>query len=77
VCLGEPMLQLICLPCAASHALLTDRCALVCGALKAMNRSLANVILGGYATAGKGQAAKVEGTHTVRGSCGCVGIWSG
>lgn len=32
-----------------------------------MNRSLANVILGGYASTPKGDAAKVEGTHTVRG----------
>ncbi|PRW58593.1 NAD(P) mitochondrial isoform A [Chlorella sorokiniana] len=31
---------------------------------KAMNRSLANVILGGYGTTATGPAAKVEGTHT-------------
>lgn len=31
---------------------------------KAMNRSLANVILGGYGTTASGPAAKIEGTHT-------------
>ncbi|KAL4423593.1 hypothetical protein ABPG77_004633 [Micractinium sp. CCAP 211/92] len=31
---------------------------------KAMNRSLANVILGGYSSGAKGPAAKIEGTHT-------------
>ncbi|KAI3433374.1 hypothetical protein D9Q98_003191 [Chlorella vulgaris] len=31
---------------------------------KAMNRSLANVILGGYGTGPSGPAAKIEGTHT-------------
>lgn len=29
-----------------------------------MNRSLANVILGGYSSGTKGPAAKIEGTHT-------------
>jgi NAD(P) transhydrogenase len=29
-----------------------------------MNRSLANVILGGYGTTATGPAAKIEGTHT-------------
>ena len=29
-----------------------------------MNRSLANVILGGYGSGPKGPAAKIEGTHT-------------
>lgn len=29
-----------------------------------MNRSLANVILGGYSSGAKGPAAKIEGTHT-------------
>jgi NAD/NADP transhydrogenase beta subunit len=29
-----------------------------------MNRSLANVILGGYGTGPSGPAAKIEGTHT-------------
>ena len=32
--------------------------------LQAMNRSLANVILGGYGTGPTGPAAKIEGTHT-------------
>ena len=31
---------------------------------QAMNRSLANVILGGYGSGPKGPAAKIEGTHT-------------
>lgn len=31
---------------------------------QAMNRSLANVILGGYGTGPTGPAAKIEGTHT-------------
>ncbi len=29
-----------------------------------MNRSLGNVILGGYGTSAAGPAAKIEGTHT-------------
>ena len=43
---------------------------------QAMNRSLANVILGGYSAA-KGEAAKVEGTHTVSGWQGRPGLGVG
>ena len=32
---------------------------------KAMNRSLQNVIFGGYSSLKKGEAMKVEGTHVV------------
>ena len=35
--------------------------------VQAMNRSLANVILGGYESNARGPAAKVEGTHQVGG----------
>ena len=40
-----------------------------------MNRSLANVILGGYGTTATGPAAKVEGVHTeidVPGACEAI-----
>ena len=56
--------------------------------LQAMNRSLTNVILGGYASAAKGPAAAVTGTHTeidvpgaaealMNGGVGCVWGWLG
>ena len=45
---------------------------------KAMNRSLANVILGGYESFGSGEAMKIEGTVTrplgARGVFFCVEV---
>lgn len=48
--------HLLALTTPSPHAILSS--------LQAMNRSLANVILGGYGMSAKGPAAKVEGTAT-------------